>query len=102
MCHPNLLDVAKQRPELRQLVQLSRAGYSLFQVDGGKPFTALAPSNAALQKLADGARWRACGAGQRAAGMPQGSGAAAVVRVARTRALPCLACHPACLQTCIG
>jgi hypothetical protein len=53
-CEPSLIDVARTQPELRQLVQLAIAGYNVFSVDGGKNFTVLAPTNAALQNLAAG------------------------------------------------
>ena len=50
-----MLTLAKQLPELRQAVALAEAGYNLFEVDGGKAFTLLAPSSTALQALAAGA-----------------------------------------------
>ncbi|PSC75523.1 adhesion lipo [Micractinium conductrix] len=49
-----MLTLAKQLPELRQAVALAEAGYNLFEVDGGKAFTLLAPSSTALQALAAG------------------------------------------------
>ena len=54
-CTPSLLDVAKEQGQLRQLVALAAAGYDVFAADGGKPFTALAPTDGALQQLAAGA-----------------------------------------------
>ncbi|KAL4437761.1 hypothetical protein ABPG77_005673 [Micractinium sp. CCAP 211/92] len=46
--------VARQLPELQQLRALAAAGYDVFAVDGNKPYTVLAPTNAALQALAAG------------------------------------------------
>ena len=60
-CSPSLLDVAKEQGQLRQLVALAAAGYDLFAADGGKPFTALAPSDRALKQLAAGAPGIAAG-----------------------------------------
>lgn len=53
-CRPSLVDVAREYPQLRQMVQLAAAGYNAFSVDGGKNFTVLLPINAALQALAAG------------------------------------------------
>lgn len=53
-CTPTLRAVARQQPALRQLLALAHAGYDAFVVDGGKPFTLLAPTDAALQQLAAG------------------------------------------------
>lgn len=53
-CSPTLLQVARQHAELKQAVQLAAAGYNMFAVDGGKPFTVLVPSDAAVQELAAG------------------------------------------------
>jgi hypothetical protein len=53
-CRPSLVDVARQYPQLRQMVQLAAAGYNAFSVDGGKNFTVFLPTNAALQALAVG------------------------------------------------
>jgi hypothetical protein len=64
-CSPSLLDVAKEQGQLRQLVALAAAGYDLFAVDGGKPFTALAPSDRALKQLAAGAPRVASGRAKR-------------------------------------
>lgn len=55
-CRPTMRAVARQLPELQQLTALAAAGYDVFAVDGNKPYTVLAPTNAALQTLAAGAR----------------------------------------------
>jgi hypothetical protein len=55
-CMPSLIDVARQQPDLRQAVQFAKAGFNLFAIDGGKPFTALVPVNAAFQALAQSER----------------------------------------------
>lgn len=113
-CSPSLLDVAKEQGQLRQLVALAAAGYDLFAADGGKPFTALAPSDRALKQLAAGApgiaaggaaqsynhrcRWhglaaassalQACCASKQPLLAPRGGGARAPARAARLRPEP--------------
>lgn len=52
-CRPTLLDVARRQPQLRQLVALAGAGFNVFAADTNKPFTVLAPTNDALQALAE-------------------------------------------------